>query len=64
MRYSIIVREYGSNHDVDLIQVGANPQAIVEGLRQKTLNVKLKGRRKATQIPRYPFIQIVDRGAK
>jgi hypothetical protein len=53
--YSIIVREYGADHDVALVHVGSNPQAIVDGLRTKTLTIG-KGR----QIPKYTSIQVVE----
>jgi hypothetical protein len=56
-RYSIIVREYGSDHDVTLMHVGSNPQAIVDGLRAKTLSI---GKRR-TRIPKYTSIRIVER---
>jgi hypothetical protein len=65
-RYSIIVTEYGSERAVELMQVNSNPQAIVDGLRQKMLTVERSildpGRRRVT-IPRYTFIEVVDRGA-
>jgi hypothetical protein len=56
MAYSIIVREYGSDHDVTLIRVGSNPQPVVDGLRAKTLTI---GKRR-TQIPKYTSIRIVE----
>jgi hypothetical protein len=55
-RYSIIVREYGSDHDVTLVQVDSNPQAIVDGLRAKTLKI---GKRR-TQTPKYTSIRVVE----
>ena len=54
--YSIIVREYGSDHDVTLLHVGSNPQAVVDGLRAKTLTI---GKRR-TQTPKYTSIQVVE----
>jgi hypothetical protein len=54
--YSIIVREYGSDHDVALIRVGSNPQSVVDGLRAKTLTI---GKR-LTQIPKYTSIRVVE----
>jgi hypothetical protein len=60
MRYSIIVTEYGSERAVELVQVNNNPQAIVNGLRQKML---LDPGRRRVPIPRYTFIEVVDRGA-
>jgi hypothetical protein len=58
MRYSIIVTEHGSDRAVELVQVNSNPQAIVDGLRQKM--ILDPGRRRAS-IPRYTFIEVVDR---
>jgi hypothetical protein len=61
-RYSIMVREHGSDHDVELMQVESNPQAIVAGLHEKTLTAKssmFRGGRTA-KIPKYTFIQIID----
>ena len=54
--YSIIVREYGSDHDVTLLHVGSNPQAVVDGLRAKTLTI---GKRR-TQTPKYTSLQVVE----
>jgi hypothetical protein len=66
MRYSIIVTEHGSERAIELLQVNSNPQAIVDGLRQKMLTVKCSvldpGQRRVL-IPRYTFIEVVDRGA-
>ena len=56
-RYSIVVREYGSDHDVALLHVDSNPQAVVDGLRAKTLTI---GKRR-TQTPKYTSIRIVER---
>jgi hypothetical protein len=57
-RYSIVVREYGSDHDVTLVHVDSNAQAIVDGLRAKTLTI---GKRR--RIPKYTSIRIVERTA-
>jgi hypothetical protein len=54
--FNIIVREYGSDHDVLLMHVGSNPQAIVEGLRAKRLIIGKRGRK----VPKYTFIQVVE----
>jgi hypothetical protein len=60
-----MVREYGSDHNVELMQVNSNPQAIVDGLRKKTLTMKTSiyqpGKR-VVKIPKYSFIQVVDHG--
>jgi hypothetical protein len=65
-RYSILVTEHGSDHAVELMQVNSNPQAIVDGLRQKTLTIKRSlfepGQRRV-KIPKYSFIEVKDNGA-
>jgi hypothetical protein len=64
MRYSIVVTEHGSERAVELVQVNSNPQAIVDGLRQKTLTIErsiLDPGQRAVKIPRYTFIEVVDR---
>ena len=64
-RYSIFVREHGSDHDVESTQVSSNPQAIVEGLRKKSLTLRrsiYEPGKRVVKIPKYSFIQIVDRG--
>ena len=57
-RYSIVVCEYGSDHDVTLVHVDSNPQAVVDGLRAKTLTI---GKRR--RIPKYTSIRIVEKTA-
>jgi hypothetical protein len=63
MRYSIIVTEHGSDRAVELLQVNSNPQAIVDGLRQKTLRIERSiyepGWRRVT-VPKYDFIEVRD----
>jgi hypothetical protein len=62
-RYRIVVREHGSDHDVELIQVDNNPQAVADGLRKKTLTMKTslfeKGKR-SVKVPKYNSVQIID----
>jgi hypothetical protein len=62
-RWSIWVREVGSDHDVELMQLDGDPMPIVTGLRAKTLTVKKSifesGRRKST-IPKYSWVRIVE----
>jgi hypothetical protein len=63
-RFSILVTEHGSDHAVELMQVNSNPQAIVDGLRQKTLTIRrsiLEPGKRTAKIPKYSFIQVVDR---
>ena len=62
-RYSIMVREYGSDHNVELMQVNSNPGAIVEGLKKKTLKLSrsvFEPGKRTVKIPKYTFIQVVD----
>lgn len=62
-RYSIIVREYGSDRDVELMQVDSNPSEIVKGLREKSLTIRHSifqaGPRKS-KIPKYTMIEVRD----
>ena len=64
-RWSIWVREHGSDHDVELMQVDTNPDPIIAGLHKKMLTVKKSifetGKRK-TKIPLYTYIHKVDNG--
>lgn len=66
-RYSIWVREYGSDHDTELMQVDSNPEAITRGLAEKYLTVKRSlfqpGARKV-KVRKYSFIRIVDHDAR
>jgi hypothetical protein len=65
-RYSIFVREYGSDHDVELMQVNSNPSAVAEGLRAKTLTIKrsiFQAGKRQSKIPKYTFVRIVDHDA-
>jgi hypothetical protein len=65
-RYSIMVREHGSDHDVELMQVNSNPEAIVAGLRLKTLTIKhsiFQVGARQSKIPKYSFIRVIDNEA-
>jgi hypothetical protein len=65
-RYSIIVREHGSDHDVELMQVNSNPDAIVAGLRAKSLTIKrtvFQAGARQVKIPKYAYVHVVDHGA-
>jgi hypothetical protein len=53
-RYSIWGRHYGVDHDTELARCENNPQAILEGLKAKSLRVNL------AQIPKYTWLRIVD----
>jgi hypothetical protein len=57
-RYSIIVREDGSDHEVELCQVGCNPEKIAEAVGKKMLRTSSMGRSYRTQ--KYNWIRIVD----
>ena len=61
-RYSIIGREYGSDHDVEIVQVNSNPQAMIDALAQKTLSVNhsaFPGGKK-TKVRKYTWLRIVE----
>jgi hypothetical protein len=63
MKYSIIVREHDSDHDVELLQVNGNPEAIVKALRGKKLTMRasiFKSGPRRFQIPKYSQIRIVE----
>jgi hypothetical protein len=59
-RFSIMVVEYGSNHEVELCQVDGDTAPVIAGLRAKTLSVGLSGKRRLTKIPKYGRIRVVD----
>ena len=61
-RYSIWVRENGSDHDVELMQLDSNPEPIVKGLHAKMLTTVKEGSKKKTKIPKYDWVTIVDNG--
>jgi hypothetical protein len=61
-RFSIWGREYQSDHDVEIIQVESNPQAVVDGLVQKKLSIShsvFPGGKKS-QIRKYQWLRIVE----
>ena len=60
-RYSIIVREYGSDHDVELMQLDSNPGEVVKGLQKKTLMIKksiFEGGKRKSKIAKYSYIHV------
>jgi hypothetical protein len=64
-RYAIFVREYGSDHDVELMQVGSHPEAVAQGLRDKKLTLRrsiFEGGKRVIKVPKYIAVRIVDRG--
>jgi len=60
MPYSIMVREYGSDHDVELCRVKGNPEPTIAGLRAKTLTVQLGGSVKKSKIPKYSRVDAIE----
>jgi hypothetical protein len=56
MKYSILVRQYGSDRETELCRVGANPEVIVEAASRKTLSTS-----KASIIPQYTTVRAVER---
>lgn len=64
-RYSIMVMEHGSDRWVELLRVNSNPQAVVDGLHKKTLNIRrtiFEPGKRVVKIPKYTYIRIVDHG--
>jgi hypothetical protein len=62
LRYSIWVREYQSDHDVELMQVNSSPQEVVRGLREKKLTIRhsiFQGG-KTSKVPKYTLVRIVE----
>lgn len=53
-RYSIVVRETGREHERELCQVDANPEAVCEAARKKTF-LGMVGDRKV-KIPAYEHV--------
>jgi hypothetical protein len=64
-RFSILVREHGSDHDVLLMEVNSNPNAIVAGLRAKSLTLKrtvFEAGKRHVKIPKYSYVRVIDHG--
>lgn len=62
-RYTIMVQEHGSDHEVELMQCGSNPQAIVDGLRKKSLTMRrsiFEPGKRVVKIPKYTSIRVID----
>jgi hypothetical protein len=64
-RYSILVRERGSDRLVELAQCDTNPSAVADGLGKKTLRVSvgLLPAVKTKLVPKYDHIELVDNQA-
>jgi hypothetical protein len=60
-RFSILVKEYGSDREVELCQLDRNPQDIGAALGRKTLRISSGGR--DCRIPKYTWIRVVDHDA-
>ena len=64
-RYSIMVIEYGADREIELCQIGTNPQMAVEAAKEKTLMVyKEPGARRRSKTCKYNSIRIVDHHEK
>jgi hypothetical protein len=59
-RYSILVRENGSNREIELCEVDSNPKKVAEAVAMKLLRMSSSGRQ--YRIKRYDWIRIVDNG--
>ena len=60
-RYSIFVREYGSDRDVELMQVENNPGPVVEGLKKKKLTIRasiFEPGKRVFKVPKYTTIDV------
>lgn len=54
-RYSIWVRERGSDHDVELLCVDSNPEPLKAALYEKRIKIG-----KGKKAPQYDYIRVVD----
>lgn len=59
-RYSIMVKEEGSDYEFELCQVCCDPKKIAEAAGMKRLRKSSMGRRYYTQ--KYNWIRVVDNG--
>jgi hypothetical protein len=59
-RFTIVIREIGSDHDVALANCDSNPEAIAAGLKAKALVTGQRRGRHRTTIPKYTTVRIVD----
>jgi hypothetical protein len=56
--YAIIVREHGSDREIELCRVGTNPEAVAAGARQKTLRVRSSGSLRWSNTRKYTNVRI------
>jgi hypothetical protein len=57
MKYAILVREHQSGREVELCEVGNNPDAIVAALRKK----KLKDETVGKSFPQYLTVRWIEK---
>lgn len=57
MSYKIFVQEHSSDQEIELCRVGSNPDAIIEGLRKKTLMVDTGRSNRRTKMPKYTSVR-------
>jgi hypothetical protein len=57
-RYSIMVRETGSDHEVELCQVDRNPKDVADAVAKKMLRQRNGDRQFCVQ--KYDWIRIID----
>jgi len=57
-RYSILVREKGSDREIELCRVDTNPAKVAEAAGMKLLRISNSGRQ--YRIKRYDRVRIVD----
>jgi len=58
-RYSIWGRQHGVDHDTELARCESNPQAILAGLKARSLTIRNAEDRRV-QIAKYTWLRIVD----
>jgi hypothetical protein len=58
--FSIIVRERGSDHEVELARVSSNPEKIVAALRSKRLKIYAPNDRRKQSTCRYDTIRVIE----
>ena len=64
-RYSIMVKEYGSDHYVELATCSSNPEAIADGARAKTLTIRssiFEPGKRVKKVAKYDHVMVVDHG--
>ena len=61
-RYSIWGRQYGADYDTEIVQVDSGPQAVLDGLMQKTLTISNSAFKsgKKSKIRKYSWLRIVE----